>query len=112
MENFFDLCAGARGIHEQMLAASQIHGVAGSCLFAAYLLKVTLTKFGRCHATIRGGDGDLGEGAKGVDGRWHGHYWVEFIDPAGDTFVADITADQFGYECVVLLPLCATGGRY
>jgi hypothetical protein len=31
---------------------------------------------------------------------WHGHYWVEGVTPDGIAFVADLTADQFGYAHV------------
>ena len=112
MENIFDVCASTRRIFDRMLKASQIRGVGGSCLFASYLLRRSLVKFCSCEAMIRGGDGGLEEGILGVDGRWHGHYWVEFRDASRAVFIADITADQFGHADVVLLPLHSSTGLY
>ena len=44
------------------------------------------------------------QGARGVDGLWYGHYWVDAqIEGEGD-FVVDITADQFGHPPVMVIP--------
>lgn len=76
----------------------------GSCAYAAYLLAATLRQFGDCRsAMVRGGDGEDG-GFTTPDGVCHGHYWVEANTAAG-ALVLDITADQFGHEPIVILPL-------
>lgn len=77
---------------------------AGSCLYASILLAETLGRFSLSSAVIRGGSGERGQGARGVDGQWHGHYWVEVMTAAGEHLVIDITADQFGHEPVRVLP--------
>jgi hypothetical protein len=56
-------------------------------------------------ACVRGGDGDKDGGLKDAAGNLRGHYWVEGTAANGDTFIADITADQFGYPPVVVLSL-------
>lgn len=37
-------------------------------------------------------------------GIWYGHYWVE-AQKGYDTFILDITADQFGDQSVVVKPI-------
>ncbi|HIH2744913.1 TPA: hypothetical protein ACYLN4_000579 [Burkholderia lata] len=59
-----------------------------------------------------GGGDDVDCGALDSTGRWRGHYWVEGVTRLGDGFVADITADQFGWPSVVLMPLAAARDRY
>lgn len=43
---------------------------------------------------------------------WNGHYWVEGKTPGGVGFVADITADQFGWPNAVVLPMYQARERY
>lgn len=98
----------ARKIHCDMLAASGVADVAGSCLYAAIVLQMMVELYsGRPCAVIRGGDGE-GDG-RYVDaaGRGHGHYWVEATDARGERYVLDVTADQFGGEALVHLPIAA-----
>lgn len=84
---------------------------AGACLHASWLLKNVLEKFAECKAIIRGG-GDGDGGARDVSGDLQGHYWVEAVTSNGARFVADITADQFGHQPVVILPLNESAGMY
>lgn len=93
-----DICHSARKICEQIMGASNLESVEGTCLYASYLLRGMLVKFAECEAVIRGGGAgpfDF-EGLCGTDGMWYGHYWVEGKTKDGVEFVADITGDQFG----------------
>lgn len=77
---------------------------AGTCLYASIALKQALEKFADCVVKVRGGDGHGDGGILGRDELLHGHYWLEGRTFSGVGFVADITADQFGYAQVVVLP--------
>lgn len=81
-------------------------------MYASILLRQSLDKFGGCDARICGGDGANDGGAADVNGKWHGHYWVEGRTESGFDFIADITADQFGFEPVVLMPVSLGRCRY
>lgn len=83
---------------------------AGACLHACLVVVMLLTKFGNCTPTVRGGPD--GAGALDMFGNWRGHYWVEIQTRSGAMFVVDITADQFGHDAVVVLPLDETSERY
>jgi hypothetical protein len=61
---------------------------------------------------VRGGDGRCDGGAFDPAGEWHGHYWVAGVTAEGNPFVADITADPFGWPSVVVLPLPVGRNRY
>ncbi|KDN94682.1 hypothetical protein [Hydrogenovibrio marinus] len=78
----------------------------GACLYIAFFLKFMLSSFqGKYEAHIRGG-GNGDSGTIDVDGTMQGHYWVEVKDMAtGESFIVDPTADQFGYDKVVIIPL-------
>lgn len=89
-----------------------LNGSDGACLHASMLLAALMTKFGPCKPCIRGGNGYLGFGATDLAGTWHGHYWLEALMPSGTFFIIDITADQFGFDPVVVIPLGESGSRY
>lgn len=112
MKEIESICLDVRRMHDTMLSASGIDGVSGSCLYASFLLQMCLTKFAGCTAMICGGDGENDGGTLGADGKWYGHYWVEGNTASGEEFIADITADQFGFEPVVLLQLSTGRNRY
>lgn len=101
-----------RDVFDRVLSASNIARTKGTCAYGAILLRNSLEQFGKCAAAVRGGDGDLREGAIDQAGMWNGHYWVEGKTPGGVGFVADITADQFGWSKVVVLPIDLAGERY
>lgn len=84
---------------------------AGACLHASILLAVMLQRFGPWHVEIRGG-GDGCAGARDTRGVLRGHYWAVAFDPSGESFVVDITADQFGYAPVEVIPSAQAAGRY
>lgn len=107
-----DIVHGSRGVHEMMLRASDVESTAGTCLHAAFILRMSLEKFGGCQAVVRGGDGLQDGGARDSDGAWHGHYWVEGGTAYGIAFVADVTGDQFGHEPVYFERVEATRARY
>jgi hypothetical protein len=82
-----------------------LHGQAqstGMCLHGSMLLMVLLRQFAipDCFIEIRGGE----FGIRDLSGVWRGHYWVE-ASLAEERYVIDITADQFGYDRVVVLPI-------
>lgn len=83
---------------------------AGACLHACLVLVVLIKRFGRGVPSIRGGS--VGAGARDTLGQWRGHYWTVVRMPGGSEFVVDITADQFGHEPVVVMPLSAASDRY
>lgn len=107
-----DIVHGSRGVHEMMLRASDLESTAGTCLYAAFILRTSLEKFGGCQAVVRGGDGLQDGGAMDSDGAWHGHYWVEGVTADGIAFVADVTGDQFGHEPVYFERIEAARARY
>ncbi|WP_230947593.1 hypothetical protein [Burkholderia territorii] len=107
-----DICANMRSVFERVLTISDIKGVSGTCLYAAILLQQSLEKFCACEAVVRGGDGGADGGARDVRGGWHGHYWVEGVCGRDLPFLADITADQFGWPPVVVLHLAVARDRY
>lgn len=84
---------------------------AGSCLYAAMLLSTSLSRFAGSTTQVRGGDGQDG-GLRDREGVLRGHYWVEGRTAQGHPYVADVTADQFGYDKVVVLPLTAARSVY
>lgn len=106
------ICASIRGIFDRVLAAEKIPGTAGTCLYGSILLQQALDKFAGCETVVRGGDGMGDGGARDMAGAWHGHYWVEGLDESGQPFLADITADQFGWPPIVVLPLVDARERY
>ncbi len=112
MREVSDICAGIRRIFERAVVASGLDSTAGTCMYGSLLLHQSLEKFAGCQVRVRGGDGCADGGALALDGSWHGHYWVEGRTADGVEFVADITADQFGREPVVLLPLEAARDIY
>lgn len=105
VEQLASMCKTVRRALEpgMPLGDSGIPNPTGTCLYASFLLHVSIQNFTTCVATICGGDGLLDGGVLGTDGFWHGHYWVEVELGNGSRFVADITADQFGYHPIVVL---------
>lgn len=77
----------------------------GSCLYACKFTEVLLSNF--CKDAVvyyRGGDG-LGDGGyRDSNGVMQGHYWLE-VHLDQDKYVVDITADQFGADPIVIIPL-------
>ena len=107
-----DLCSSIRGIFERVLAVEKIANTAGTCLHGSILLQQALDRFADCETVVRGGDGAGDGGALDKTGAWHGHYWVEGLTRDGKPFLADITADQFGWPSIVVLPLEEGRERY
>lgn len=106
------ISANMRRIFESVLVATDVEGTSGTCLYASILLQQSLDRFGGCETVVRGGDGLSDGGARDTVGAWHGHYWVEGVTSSGAPFLADITADQFGWPSVVVLPLADARSRY
>lgn len=90
------------------VSADGVARSAGTCLHAALIVILLCKQFSGYHAVVRGGP----EGACDTQGVWRGHYWAEVQVPDAGAFVVDITADQFGYESVVVLPLEQAQDRY
>lgn len=93
-----------RAVFERVLVESMgSRETAGACLHAAILLSTILSKFANAPSQVCGGGPPMDGGLRGKDGVIRGHYWVEGHCATGEHFVADITADQFGYAPVVVL---------
>ncbi|MGA4124436.1 hypothetical protein ACI2VB_26220 [Ralstonia nicotianae] len=107
-----EICAGMRDVFERVLTLSKIDGTSGTCLHASILLQQSLDRFAACETVVRGGNGIGDGGARDTNGAWHGHYWVEGTTSDGHPFLADITADQFGWPSIVVLPLAIARERY
>lgn len=84
---------------------------AGACLHASLVFVLLWRRFGQGAARVRGG-GPPASGCLNEAGVLCGHYWVEVKTPDGEAFVVDLTADQFGYEPVVIMPLVQASTRY
>lgn len=91
-------------------AAELETGVSGTCALACVLLETTISKWTGMPVVVRGGAGERNEGILCLDNVWRGHYWVE-VETESGPMVLDITADQFGMEPLVLIPL-AEASRY
>ncbi|MGV8399277.1 DUF6283 family protein [Pseudomonas aeruginosa] len=111
-ERISEVCTRMRDIFERILAVTGVESTAGSCLHASVLLSQSLDRYAGCETVVRGGNGLLDGGAQSASGEWRGHYWVEGITKGGEPFLADITADQFGWPPVVILPLASARARY
>lgn len=73
----------------------------GACLYGSYLVRELVRQFAPgATARIRGGDGLVDGGCRGLDGAMHGHYWTEVVLADGTVGIADITGDQFGHAKV------------
>ncbi|WP_049096872.1 hypothetical protein [Burkholderia cepacia] len=107
-----DVCQAMRAIFVGVMIAGEISSTKGRCLQASIMLERALDQMTDGSAIVRGGDGASDGGACDVMGKWHGHYWVEGVTVDGQPFVADITADQFGWPEVVVLPLPFARRRY
>jgi hypothetical protein len=115
MNDLDEICSMAvdfRRVWEAVLQNALKHqNTAGSCLYAAMLLSTSLSRFASCTTQVCGGDGQSG-GLRDREGALRGHYWVEGLTTRGHSFVADVTADQFGYASVVVLPLAPARSVY
>jgi hypothetical protein len=101
----------ARGHFLQMLEASVQHqDTKGTCLFAVVFCSTLINRYTSFTAIIRGGDGE-GDGGLLIGDQNHGHYWIE-IDVHGQTFIVDITGDQFGLEPVIVSAAGALTAKY
>lgn len=108
-----EIAIHTRSILESMLSGARgTSETRGSCMYAAYLLASMLNQFKGCdHALVRGGDGEGDGGYFSADQVGHGHYWVEAtVGP--DTYVIDITADQFGGPAIMIATLAESRQRY
>lgn len=105
VNEIWDIIRSTRDIFIRILADSTgTTETGGSCLYACILLSDLINRFTKAQAKICGGGPPDQGGARAPDGQMHGHYWVQ-LDLQGHVFVADITADQFGYEPMLLLPM-------
>lgn len=113
-----NLATETRDILDRVIEASGYYGstagtrIGGTCLYACLLLRTALKKFAACSATIHGGGETSGTGLVCPDGTLCGHYWIQGTAPSGAAFLCDITADQFGYERIVLLDNTVSWAHY
>jgi hypothetical protein len=100
-----------RLLFEHLLESSlAVRETKGSCLHAAILLSDLLEKFAGASTQVKGGGPESSGGVFDQVGKCHGHYWVEGATKDGIEFIADVTADQFGFAKVIVLPTAA--GRH
>jgi hypothetical protein len=71
-----------------------------------------IENFAMCKARVRGGNSLEGFGAVGATGELHGHYWLDVALADGEICTLDVTADQFGFERVVILDQGTGSRRY
>ncbi len=102
-----------RRLHVAMLEKSiNTRETQGSCLYSALVLAEGLSRWiPGANPRIHGGDGKQDGGYFDEQGRGYGHYWVE-LEHAGQFWVADLTADQFGGEPIVLMAAAEARDRY
>lgn len=99
-----EVTLGMRRIFERILEDSiETRETEGSCLYASILLSMSLNQFSKAKTLVCGGSPNEGCGIVDPQGVMHGHYWVEGKLPNGKIFVADITADQFGYPKIFII---------
>lgn len=99
-----ELTAEFRLLFEDILTSSlQRRETRGACLQAAILLARLLERFANAKAQVKGGGPPLSGGLFDTTGKCHGHYWVEGETGRGVAFIADVTADQFGLNKVMVL---------
>jgi hypothetical protein len=100
----FELLRQQRSVFEMVLERSLGRlETTGCCMYGAILVQTAVEKWlPDCVARIRGGDGQADGGYVDSTGARHGHYWVE-VRHADNTWVADITGDQFDAPSVQLL---------
>lgn len=94
-----EIARKARHLLEGLLTHCDVKSTKGTCLYASLMLASMLTKNG-FPTRVRGGDGDNDGGLFTSNSR-HGHYWCEASAVEGE-FIVDVTADQFGFEKVVM----------
>jgi len=105
------LAISTRAVFESILTQSLGHQrTSGACLYAAVLCKTLINRFTSYQATVRGGDGEA-DGGLFIGKVGHGHYWIE-ARKGEQSFIVDITADQFGLPEVIVAPLQDLPARY
>lgn len=83
----------------------------GACLHASVMLAAALLRFTGAGVMIRGGGAPFG-GVRDTAGIWRGHYWVETSATPDEAWVVDITADQFGWTPVRIVPVSEARSAY
>ena len=97
----FDIAATIREHFLRILESSiKTKQTKGSCLYACALLKTAYSQFTDFKVLCRGGDG-ITSGFRASSRELHGHYWLA-VKTQTDTFIVDITADQFGYPAIIV----------
>jgi hypothetical protein len=109
-----DVVQNVRQMYLQLLAqAMSTAETAGTCLYASVFLAHAVNQFTPYAAKVRGGDGEGDGGYFDASGVAHGHYWVEARgEQPTEAWVLDVTADQFGAEAVVMMPLSMSRENY
>lgn len=113
LQQIHEVTAYMRGVWERILEDSLgSQETEGTCLYAAALLSTILAKFAEVETHVRGGGPPMDGGLLDKTGQIRGHYWVECETGDGEPLIIDITADQFDYEKIVILPLSVGSRRY
>lgn len=111
-EQLRGVVAGMRDIFEELVKQALETGrTDGTCFYGCLLLRSAIGKFTDYQPIIRGGDGQGDGGYWDARGVAQGHYWVE-AHRSGEAWVVDITADQFGDDRIIILPLSKSLSRY
>lgn len=93
-------------IFDILLQSSELPSSTGTCLHACILLREMLYSAGFDNIKIRGGNGDDDGGFFTSEGGY-GHYWCE-VTRSGLCQIIDITADQFGYDKILIINAFST----
>lgn len=103
---FIDLVDMARTQFLTFLKMAGFSSTKQSCVFGSHYLYMILKRFGdpELRVSIVSGGSDKTTGFRTNNGVIHKHMWVQCaLD--GQTWVADITADQFGFAPVCYVKL-------
>lgn len=112
-ELIYEHAAFMRGVLQRVLKESiATEDTTDTCAYACVLLSVSLAKFMGVNVQFQGGGGGMDGGYVDVAGVPRGHYWLKATSPAGESWVVDITADQFGGPAVVVEPIASASGIY
>ncbi|PHM59495.1 hypothetical protein [Xenorhabdus ishibashii] len=89
----------ARQLFDHLLDFNSLRNTKGTCLHASLLLAFMLERAG-FESKVCGGDG-LSDGGLFTKKGGHGHYWCE-VKNSPVSIIIDITADQFGFEKIII----------
>ncbi len=101
-----------RSKFEHLLAEKGLDDGFDLSLYSAIHLAHSLNTMNYIFTEVTGGRTEDGAGIVDKNGNFHNHYWVEGNTANGLSFIADISADQFGYPGIVVLTREEATSRY